>query len=54
MKIRWICLLMTCVTMTACAATPVHYVARSKDRRYLTGMDGLPFLIAGDSPQPLM
>jgi uncharacterized protein DUF4038/collagenase-like protein with putative collagen-binding domain len=54
MKIRWICSLVACVAVTACAATPIHYVARSKDRRYLLGMDGLPFLIAGDSPQPLI
>lgn len=53
MKFFWIFLLVGSVTATAGAA-PVHYVKRSSNHRYLIGMDGLPFLIAGDSPQSLM
>src|ERR1039457_5362297 len=53
MCIRWICILMTCVAVAAGAA-PTRYVKNSSNRRYLIGMDGLPFLMAGDSPQSLM
>lgn len=53
MKIRWFCLLAGCVAVTA-AAAPIRFVKRSPNRRYLIGMDNLPFLIAGDSPQSLM
>ena len=44
---------MTCVAVAAGAA-PTRYVKNSSNRRYLIGMDGLPFLMAGDSPQSLM
>ena len=53
MKIRWFCLLICCAAVTA-AAAPIRFVKRSPSRRYLIGLDNLPFLIAGDSPQSLM
>ena len=53
MMARWICLLMTCVAVTAGAA-PIPSVKRSSNRRYLIDPNNLPFLIAGDSPQSLM